>query len=234
MLCSVPQGPHQRQSEAGTFDHWCLPCTCCLTRLNCYIVTSGSAICNNVTSSAAMQVCKHGFTNLVSNVMSKWNFYYIIINISMLKLSLTWHMKFFNDFHWFSMTFPGKLPFFQVNIKFHDFSSQGLNSMTFPGLCEPCSLCFATPSCLLASTWNRPKPKTMNILTFSFWFSQCIVNILLLRYSDRILLSSMHSIYNDSWCFATKLPAVCWNACGIDPSQKQGKYWHFPFDFHNT
>ena len=138
MLCSVPQGPHQRQSEAGTFDHWCLPCTCCLTRLNCYIVTSGSAICNNVTSSAAMQVCKHGFTNLVSNVMSKWNFYYIIINISMLKLSLTWHMKFFNDFHWFSMTFPGKLPFFQVNIKFHDFSSQGLNSMTFPGLCEPC------------------------------------------------------------------------------------------------
>ena len=70
--------------------------------------------------------------------MSKWNFYYIIINISMLKLSLTWHMKFFNDFHWFSMTFPDKLPFFQVNIKFHDFSSQGLNFMTFPGLCEPC------------------------------------------------------------------------------------------------
>ena len=46
-------------------------------------------------------------------------------------------MTFFNDFHWFSMTFPGKMPFFQVNIKFHDFSSQGLNSMTFPGLCEP-------------------------------------------------------------------------------------------------
>ena len=56
----------------------------------------------------------------------------------MLKLSLTWHMIFFNDFHWFSMTFPGKMPFFQVNIKFHDFSSQGLNSMTVPGLCEPC------------------------------------------------------------------------------------------------
>ena len=55
----------------------------------------------------------------------------------MFKLSLTWHMKFFNDFHWFSMTFPGKIQFFQVNIKFHDFSSQGLNSMTFPGLCEP-------------------------------------------------------------------------------------------------
>ena len=54
----------------------------------------------------------------------------------MFKLSLTWHMKFFNDFHWFSMTFPDKIPFFQVNIKFNDFSSQGLNSMTFPGLCR--------------------------------------------------------------------------------------------------
>ena len=43
------------------------------------------------------------------------------------------------DFHWFSMTFPGKMPFFRVNIKFHDFSSQGLNSMTFSGLCEPCN-----------------------------------------------------------------------------------------------
>ena len=56
----------------------------------------------------------------------------------MFKLSLTWHLTFFNDFQWFSMTFPGKMPFFQVNIKFHDFSSQWLNSMTFPGLCEPC------------------------------------------------------------------------------------------------
>ena len=55
----------------------------------------------------------------------------------MFKLTLTWYMKFFNDFLWFSMTFPGKKPFFQVNIKFNDFSSEGLNSMTFPGLCEP-------------------------------------------------------------------------------------------------
>ena len=53
-----------------------------------------------------------------------------------LKLSLTWYMTFFNDFHWFSMTFPGKMPFFQVNTKFHDFSSQQLISMIFPGLCE--------------------------------------------------------------------------------------------------
>ena len=35
---------------------------------------SGSAICNNVTSSSALQVCKDGFTNLVSNVMTKWYF----------------------------------------------------------------------------------------------------------------------------------------------------------------
>ena len=55
----------------------------------------------------------------------------------MFKLSLAWHLTFFNDLQWFSMTFPGKMPFFQVNMKFHDFSSQGLNSVTFPGLCEP-------------------------------------------------------------------------------------------------
>ena len=74
-MCSAPQGPHQRQSKAESFHHWCLPCTCCLTGLNCYNVTSGSAICNNVTSSSAMQVCMHGFTNLVSlNVMTKWNY----------------------------------------------------------------------------------------------------------------------------------------------------------------
>ena len=64
--CSAPQGPHQRQSLAGCFDHWCFPCTCCLTGLNCYNVTSGSGTWNNVTSSSAMQVCKHGFTSMVS------------------------------------------------------------------------------------------------------------------------------------------------------------------------
>ena len=62
------------ETEAGSFDHWCFPCTCCLTGLNCYNVTSGSAICNNVTSSSAVQVWKHGFTNLVSNIMIKWYF----------------------------------------------------------------------------------------------------------------------------------------------------------------
>ena len=64
-------------------------------------------------------------------------FNHTIINIFKFKLSLTWLMNFFKDFHWFSMTFPGNMPFFQVNIKFNDFSSQGLKSMTFPGLCEP-------------------------------------------------------------------------------------------------
>ena len=63
----------------------------------------------------------------------------------MFKLTLPWHITFFNDFHWFSMTFPGKMPFFQVNIKFNDFSSLGLNSMTFPGLCEPCQMTSKTP-----------------------------------------------------------------------------------------
>ena len=48
----------------------------------------------------------------------------------------------FDDFHCFSMTFPGKMPFFQANIKFNDLSRQYLNSITFPGLCEPCFLCF--------------------------------------------------------------------------------------------
>ena len=57
--------------QAGSCDHWCFHGTCCLTGLNSYNVTSGSAICNNVTSSSVMQVWKHGFTNLVSNVMTK-------------------------------------------------------------------------------------------------------------------------------------------------------------------
>ena len=35
------------------------------------------------------------------------------------------------------MTFPGKMLFFQANIKFNDFSRQDLNSMNFPGLYEP-------------------------------------------------------------------------------------------------
>ena len=60
-----------------------------LTGLNCYNVTSGSAICNNVTSSSAMQVCKHGFTNLVSNVMKSGTFNNIIINVFMLKSTVT-------------------------------------------------------------------------------------------------------------------------------------------------
>ena len=36
------------------------------------------------------------------------------------------------------MTFPGKILFFQANIKLKNFSSQELNSMTFQGLYEPC------------------------------------------------------------------------------------------------
>ena len=38
------------------------------------------------------------------------------------KISNFFKLVFFNDFHWFSMTFPGKISFFQANIKFHDFS----------------------------------------------------------------------------------------------------------------
>ena len=71
---SAPQGPHQRQSLAKGFDHWWFSCTCCLTGLNCYNVTSGSGTCNNATSSSGKQVCRHGFTNMVSNVMTKWYF----------------------------------------------------------------------------------------------------------------------------------------------------------------
>ena len=41
-----------------------------------------------------------------------------------------------HDFDWFSITFPGKMPFFQANIKFNDFSRQDLNPRTFPVLHE--------------------------------------------------------------------------------------------------
>ena len=86
----------------------------------------------------------------------------------MFKLFLTWHTEFFNDFLWFSMTFPGKMPFFQVNMKFHDFSSQGLNSMTFPGLCEPCVCVRERETCLLdfypgINVYAPPTRKTLNI-----------------------------------------------------------------------
>ena len=53
------------------------------------------------------------------------------------KISNFFKLILFNDFHWFLMTFPGKMSFFQANIKFHDFSRQDWNSMTFPGLYEP-------------------------------------------------------------------------------------------------
>ena len=61
------------------------------------------------------------------------------------KISNFFKLIFFNDFHWFSMTFPGKMSFFQANIKFHDFSRQDWNSMTFPGLYEPCIWCSGFP-----------------------------------------------------------------------------------------
>ena len=93
------------------FDHWCFPFTCCLTGLNCYNVTSGSVICNNVTSSCVMQVCKHDFTNLVLNVMTKLYFDHVITSVFIFKLSFTWHVKFLNDLHWFLITFPGKKQF---------------------------------------------------------------------------------------------------------------------------
>ena len=38
------------------------------------------------------------------------------------KISNIFKLTFFNDFHWFSMTFPDKMSFFQANIKFHDFA----------------------------------------------------------------------------------------------------------------
>ena len=52
------------------------------------------------------------------------------------------------------------------------------------------SLCFATSTddCVLACTWNRPKPKTTaKISKCSFWFSQYIASILVLLSSKKIL-----------------------------------------------
>ena len=75
--CSAPHHTHPTRDshwQPWGFDPWWFPCTCCLTVLNCYNVTSGSGACNNVTSSSAKQVCRHGFTNMVSNVMTNWYF----------------------------------------------------------------------------------------------------------------------------------------------------------------
>ena len=133
MLCSEPQGPHQRQSDAGSFDYDTFPAyICCLTGLNCYNVTSGSAICNNVASSSAMQVCKHGFTNMVSNVMTKWHFlsynhqcFHVQIKFNMAHEIFQWLPLIFNDFSRQNVIFPGqhKIPWlFKSRVKFHDFS----------------------------------------------------------------------------------------------------------------
>ena len=123
---------HQRQLQTGSFDHWCFPCTGGKTGLNCYNVTSGSTICNNVTSSFAMQVCKHGFTNLVSNVMTKWYFesynhqcFHVQINFNMTHEIFQWLPLIFNDFSRQNVIFPGqhKIPWlFKSRVKFHDFS----------------------------------------------------------------------------------------------------------------
>ena len=105
---------------------------CCLTGLNCYNVTSGSAICNNVASSSAMQVCKHGFTNMVSNVMIKWHFlsynhqcFHVQIKFNMAHEIFQWLPLIFNDFSRQNAIFPGqhKIPWlFKSRVKFHDFS----------------------------------------------------------------------------------------------------------------
>ena len=132
--CSVlhHKDPRQRQSDAGGFDHWYFPCICCLTGLNCYNVTSGSAICNNVASSSAMQVCKHGFTNMVSNVMTKWHFlsynhqcFHVQIKFNMAHEIFQWLPLIFNDVSRQNAIFPGqhKIPWlFKSRVKFHDFS----------------------------------------------------------------------------------------------------------------
>ena len=132
MYFSEPQGSHQKQSEAVSFDHWCFPCICCLAGLNCYNVTSGSAICNNVTRSSAMQVCKHGFTNLVSNVMTTWYFqsynhqcFHVQIKFNMAHEIFQWLPLIFNDFSRQYSIFPGEHKIqwlFKSRVKFHDFS----------------------------------------------------------------------------------------------------------------
>ena len=130
--CSAPQGPHQRQSLPGGFDHWWFPCTCCLTGLNCYNVTCGSGTCNNVTSSSAKQVCRHGFTNMVSNVMTKgyflshnYYFFHVQNKFNMAHIIFQWLPLIFKDFSRQNAIFPGqhKIPWlFQSRVKFHDFS----------------------------------------------------------------------------------------------------------------
>ena len=80
---------------------------------------------------------------VVSRSVSIWSVFRSLIYS--LKFKMTQNPKLGGQ-QWFFFFFPGKIPFFQVNIKFNDFSSQGLNSMTFPGLCEPCYQCLTAPS----------------------------------------------------------------------------------------
>ena len=89
------------------------------------------------------------------------------------KISNFFILIFFNDFHWFSMTLPGKMSFIHANIKFHDFSRQDWNSLTFPGLYEPRWWLLATrfaayPGCRGAHLTKRSAFYVIKILCIEY------------------------------------------------------------------
>ena len=79
-----------------------------------------------------MEVCKHGFTNMVSNVMTRWYFlsynhqcFHVQIKFNMAHEIFQWPPLIFNDFSRQNAIFPGqhKIPWlFKSRVKFHDFS----------------------------------------------------------------------------------------------------------------
>ena len=155
----------------------------------------------------------------------------------MFKLTLPWHITFFNDFHWFSMTFPGKMPFFQVNIKFNDFSSLGLNSMTFPGLFQPCqSICLLFVSRQLKiqgqgqgqghTQWSQLRPSIQSI----FW-------LFVSRQSDHFCWDIANSIFDlensrsRSWPRSHLRPSVQ-SICLLFVSWQSDHFWLRYSKFH--
>ena len=78
------------------------------------------------------------------------------------------------------------------------------------------SLCFATSTddCVLACTWNRPKPKTTaKISKCSFWFSQYIANILVLPSSEKYIkqfIFTQRREASNCWCRITLYYSALW------------------------
>ena len=127
-----------------------------------------------------MEVCKHGFTNMVSNVMTKWYFlsykhqcFNVQIKFYMAHEIFQWPPLIFNDFSRQNAIFPGqhKIPWlFKSRVEFYDFSrpvgtmdsatigfDNGLSVVTYLAPSHYLSH-YLTASCMYRNIWKSQTP----------------------------------------------------------------------------